>query len=553
MTVEKTAIISMLRRIHLFRGMDDDTFNAAADLMEPVEIPSGMVIYKEGDQADFFYFILEGKVRILHSIARAGQVQQVSELIPDDYFGEEVLENEWPRQVSAETATDVILARLSVPHFIALLNLFPPLASRLQLILDSYHLQLKTRFDWLNPGETIYFVARRHVFFLLRGLLLPILVGMTVILISGSWFLSTQMISSLLTLVLSVIGTAGWLVWNYVDWSNDYYVITSERVIFQERIVLFYNSRQEAPLSAVQSTTINTTLWGRWLGYGNVAIRTYIGTIFFRNIAAPEQVQMLIQERQLHGQYYAQHIEIKNIREKMEKRIREGPEQPMLPLVKTQENPDPMRAFISTMFHLRYESGGSVTFRTHWFILLKKTFLPGLILVGLASLTLFNALHRFEYLPLQSTCGTFFLLGLVAFCWWFYQYLDWHNDVYIITPDQIVDVNKKPFGREERQSAPIKNILSIEFKRLGIIGLLLNFGTVYIRVGDQQLTFDQVFNPAEVQRELFHRLSKKNYEEKSRQIAEEERLMADWLATYHEWSKNNPPPRAPQPPTRPGF
>jgi hypothetical protein len=217
MTVEKTAIISMLRRIHLFRGMDDDTFNAAADLMEPVEIPSGMVIYKEGDQADFFYFILEGKVRILHSIARAGQVQQVSELIPDDYFGEEVLENEWPRQVSAETATDVILARLSVPHFIALLNLFPPLASRLQLILDSYHLQLKTRFDWLNPGETIYFVARRHVFFLLRGLLLPILVGMTVILISGSWFLSTQMISSLLTLVLSVIGTAGWLVWNYVD------------------------------------------------------------------------------------------------------------------------------------------------------------------------------------------------------------------------------------------------------------------------------------------------------------------------------------------------
>ena len=56
--------------------------------------------------------------------------------------------------------------------------------------------------------------------------------------------------------------------------------------------------------------------------------------------------------------------------------------------------------------------------------------------------------------------------------------MDWHNDIYLITPDQVVDVNKKPLGHEERQAAPLKNILGIEYKRLGIIGLLLNFGTV---------------------------------------------------------------------------
>ena len=104
---------------------------------------------------------------------------------------------------------------------------------------------------------------------------------------------------------------------------------------------------------------------------------------------------------------------------------------------------------------------------------------------------------------------------MVIFGWWLYQYIDWHNDVYLITSDQVVDVNKKPLGHEDRQAAPLKNILGIEYKRLGIIGLLLNFGTVFIRVGDRQLTFDQVFNPSEVQRELFHRLTAKNYARKA--------------------------------------
>lgn len=554
MALDKVLITGMLRRIHLFRGMEEDTLDRAAGLMELVDLPAGAVIFKEGDAADFFYFILEGTVRTSRYVAQVGQVQQISELTIDDHFGEEVLENDWPRQVNAETAAPVKLARLSVPQFVALLDLFPPLANRLQLILDSYRLQLKTRFDWLNPNETIYFVARRHTLFLFLMIIPPILTVMTVILAFGLWFLSTQAAAGLFLMALFVALGLAWLVWNYIDWSNDYYIITDERVVYQERVVLFYNSRQEAPLSAIQSTTINTTLWGRWLGYGNVSIRTYIGTILFRSIANPEQVQTLIQERQLHAQYFSTHTETKKIREKIDKRIREGPEQPTLPPVgKAQQKPDPMRAFLSTMFHLRYEYAGSITFRTHWFILLKKTFVPGFLLFCLAGLTLYNVLNRFALLSIQGTCGIFFFLGLIVFGWWFYQYLDWHNDIYVITPDQIVDVNKKPLGKEERQAAPIKNILSIEYKRLGIIGLLLNFGTIFIRVGDQQLTFDQVFNPAEVQRELFHRLSRKNFEERSRQIAEEEKRFADWFAIYNDWYKDNPHATPPQPPARPGF
>jgi len=212
------------------------------------------------------------------------------------------------------------------------------------------------------------------------------------------------------------------------------------------------------------------------------------------------------------------------------------------------------------MFHLRYEVNGAIIYRTHWFILIKKIFLPTLALAGLITFFVISATNLFPLISAATTCSLSLLFGMITFGWWFYQYLDWHNDLYIISQDQVVDVNKKPLGREERQVAPLNNILSIEYKRLGITGLLLNFGTVFIRVGDQSLTFDNVYNPSEVQRVLFHSLARKKFAEKQASLAEERKRLADWFATYDELRRdNNGPaqtPRTPPPPTsaaRGGF
>jgi hypothetical protein len=216
-----------------------------------------------------------------------------------------------------------------------------------------------------------------------------------------------------------------------------------------------------------------------------------------------------------------------------------------------------MREFLSTMFHLRYEVNGTIIYRTHWFILLAKIFFPSLLLVSLVALFILNATNRFPVISAATTCSLGLLFGLITFGWWLYQYMDWHNDLYIISQDQVIDVNKKPLGHEERQAAPLNNILSIEYKRLGIIGLLLNFGTVFIRVGDRSLTFDNVFNPSEVQRVLFHSLARKKFAEKQASLADERKRLADWFATYDELrqDKNGPSktPRNPPPSPHGGF
>jgi len=84
-------------------------------------------------------------------------------------------------------------------------------------------------------------------------------------------------------------------------------------------------------------------------------------------------------------------------------------------------------------------------------------------------------------------------LGLILFLWLLYDYVDWHNDIYQVTPDQILDIERKPFGTEDKKAAPLENILSIEYERIGFLGLLFNFGTVLIKVGTTTFTFDHVF------------------------------------------------------------
>jgi hypothetical protein len=542
MAVERSRIVEMLKRIHLFRGVDEQRLQSAADLMVPVNISAGNVIFEAGDFPDFFYFIYDGRVQISQDRARTGTMQQLGFLVEGDYFGHELLESNWTRQVSATADTDVTLLQISEANFITILELIPLLGKRLQLILDSYRLMLGTSFKWANPDEMIYFLARRHILFLWVNILPPLFGGMIFLTILFYIYLITNLLPSVLGLIFfSALAFFFWFVWAFVDWANDYFIVTNQRIVYQERVVLLYDSRQESPNEAIQSTSINTSQLGRILGYGRVAIRTYIGTILFRDVSNPEQVMALIQEQQVRSQATSRRAEIKAIESAIERKINQLPAAAAPPPRPgpLPAKPNAFQSFMSDLLHLRYESGGTILYRTHWFILLNKIIVPSVLLIGLTILTIVMFVYQASPLPILGTCSVFFLVFVGVFLWWLYQYMDWHNDVYLITPDQIVDVNKKPLGRESRQAAPIKNILSIEYKRLGIIGLVLNYGTVFIRVGDQQLTFDDVFNPSEVQRELFHRLAAKNYSERQATAENERQRIAEWIGAYHRVAQQN--------------
>jgi hypothetical protein len=112
--------------------------------------------------------------------------------------------------------------------------------------------------------------------------------------------------------------------------------------------------------------------------------------------------------------------------------------------------------------------------------------------------------------------------------------VEWANDLYIITPEQIVDIYRKPLGMENRQSAPLENILSVSYVRQGIFGILLNYGTVKIAVGEINLDFQNVFNPTGVQQEVVRRMNMSIAKKKEADTMAERERMSEWLAAYHQ-------------------
>jgi len=338
----------------------------------------------------------------------------------------------------------------------------------------------------------------------------------------------------------------GWFIWKLIDWSNDFAIITNRRVVSLEKIALFYESRQEAPLDAILSVETSSSQFGRWIGYGNVIIRTYTGVINFQNLAKSELVVRLINDERgkvseltNRSQRHSKEDILRN-RIGYEQRETTGYEEDIddfdeeLDEAPRNVQSSRLMEFLSTLFGLRTENKGVITYRTHWYILLKKVLWPGLMLI-LIFLTFIYSL--IEFYPSTHFDIIFLIhigLGFVASLWWLYQYWDWRNDRYIITDEQLIDVYKRPLGQEQKRSAPIKNIQTVEFERLGLISLILNFGTVFIRVGDTTFTFDYVFNPSIAQQDIFERYQKYNQKQKQREKESVRNEVAEWIEIYHQ-------------------
>jgi hypothetical protein len=210
------------------------------------------------------------------------------------------------------------------------------------------------------------------------------------------------------------------------------------------------------------------------------------------------------------------------------------------------KRPNFIKVFLINLFRQRIEEGEMITYRKHWFVLLRQVFLPTLIFMGLLGLFL-RRLYTLAASPelaliqtmsdgaraLDTAAITLPLFMILVVGWWIYQYVDWINDIFRVTTDQILDIDRKPLGTEQRRAAPLDSILGTRYERIGILGYFLNFGTVYIDVGSAQFAFEDVLDPAIVQSDIDRRRLKRESEKRTAEKEEERNRMANWLAAYH--------------------
>jgi hypothetical protein len=320
-------------------------------------------------------------------------------------------------------------------------------------------------------------------------------------------------------------GILAWLLWNIIDWGNDYYIVTNQRVIWLEKVIGLYDSRQEAPLATLLSVGVETDLVGRLLDYGNVVARTFVGQVRFRSVVHPHQAANLVSEQWERTKEAASEEEREAMKQTLGEKFRANlglaavPDSEQAPTTEVRVAPSRQRVILSlgallggNLFKVRFEEGGTITYRKHWWVLLKRIFRPTLLVSGVLAWTAYRGagLLLTEGSLLRAG-GPDALLATLVFAllpaggWWVYQYLDWKNDIFQVTPEQILDIDKKPFGTEQRRVALLDNVLSTHSSRLGLAGYVLNFGTVYITVGGSQLAFEDVKDPASVQGDIDRR------------------------------------------------
>jgi CRP-like cAMP-binding protein len=556
MTIEQNERIAFLKKSHLFRSLTDEEIGEVAGCLKEESHPAGEAILKEGDTGDLFYLIFTGQVRVTQR-SRGGE-KQLAVFVEGDYFGETGAGKRRPRNATVSALEETTLLTLTGEDFSKFVKRFPKFKSNIHIAVSSRRLARMLQFKWLASDEVIYFLARKHVVFLWRALLWPILALIIPAILF--WWGRTNNEATLLWMGVGALALIFIpIIWIRIDWGNDFYIVTNKRAIWLEKVIGLYESRQEAPLENIVFVGVKTNAFGRIFDYGAVNVRTFIGRIVFHRVQHPADAEALINELRERKRSVSRRTEIEAMKNSLRSRLglpTQGPVQPVKPpeiKIPSPYRPSLWQILSSRFFALRSEYRDTITYHKHWFIWLRQTIKPWLGFFGLIAMIIYTT---FVLSPPETpltllTLEVDTILGILLIAdilWLIYEWVDWSNDMFQVTPDNILDIDKKPLGKEERKSAPLESILSTSYERLGILGLIFNYGTVYITVGGAQMEFEDVHAPAAVQQDIDDRRSARMFKKKAAEIAAERERMADWFAVYHETAERTRREAGPQEP-----
>ena len=535
MNENSNEVLSMLSKCYLFEGITDEDLEYIASFLVMRTFDKDELLYKAGSRADAIFILLSGRITLTNMNNKKG-IDRVL-ILSGDPFGETSL---FPRRHHAENAvcdlrSDIaILPRKVLPE---LLKEVPALRNNLLYLQSSIRLEQKKRPDWIGQGEKVIAFTQKSGSLLAAKLVLPSILILTAAAGVVFGYTSELLWEMALAVVLGLV-VLGWMLWQYLDWQNDYYIITNQRVIWVEKVILLYDSRTEATFDNILSVETEQNLVGRIFNFGKVVVKTYTGQIKLDYVDQPSLFAAIIEQLAQRSKLVSTVVDKDKIQQKLQQKLGTGANRPaVVSTPNASMKGEAKAASFQGLFKMRSEDGSTITYHKHVFGLFRDVYLYVLGIFGIVGAIMF-----WNSVQYQVPLWFYILLILTSILLFFeviYRYWDWRNDIYQVTADQIIDIHKKPLGQDDRKSAPLENILSTEYQRNGIFGLLFNFGTVYIKIGNDQYRFDDVADPPSVQQDIIQRqlgLKKRKVEKNAE--AENEKF-SEWLKVYHQQNQQN--------------
>lgn len=556
-------VMNVLRRHYTFQKLTDTEFREFTTLLRTQMTPRATILVQQGEQKDTDLFIVRKGRLAIRAVEKDGRDPVVAIAKPGDLINEMAFLTGRPAERTIETVDDVQLWLVKREDFTALMADHDTFAEHLQYSeqVQAYREKSK-QFSGQRPGEQVLWQTRKHPWVLFRSLWLTflLLIAMLIILIPPTNAFFTA-ISGPLLAVLGFIVLLN-AVWNVIDYLNDYYVVTDQRVIHRERVVLIYDSQDETPMGKVQNVTVDRPGFLYTLfDMGNVRVETQ-GTranIQFEYAPKPEMANKLILERRDRARIESRASERSRVRVDLAHEMYlvkdnagaggGGGGKKDKPKAEAAGRSRRLAEGFENFRHnvlprMRVEEDNQIIFRKHWVNLLATTILPfslfigylvGLVIIRLTSPQLSEVLFRLPGLIFTLVLG--FVLGF----WFVWQYENWRNDLYILTPDRLIDYKRTPFGLrgETKRTASLENVQNVTATTRGFIDTLFNLGDVSVKTGgvENELNFVRVYAPRRVQAEIVKQLEEFQNNKRIREARQRRQEFIEWIGIYDELTR----------------
>jgi CRP-like cAMP-binding protein/uncharacterized membrane protein YdbT with pleckstrin-like domain len=552
--------LERLRRIPLFAGLAAEDLRQLAPLVGHALYRQGTVINRQGEPATALYMIESGRV-VMRTGDQTGEERTVTQLRDGDCFGHESLLSGQPSPVTTEATEDTSVFYINPRDLRAFLGSHPALRKALGTD-EGSHRRVAKRFSWQREGEELVALSYKHVYAFLKSLWLLIFPLLALAALLGLSLATARGGAPLYAAgTLTVVGALALVAWLFLDWRNDYYAVTNKRVVHVEKTLLLRESRDEAPLENIQDLFIYTpSLMARLVGFNDLGIQTAgsRGKVVFKSLGDAPWVRDRIfeQSERIKNETKAEDREV--IRRRLQLKLEPTTDELSSAALPQEASAADRAAEVPQgkqrrgvseylMPRMRLEENAVVTWRKHWYRLIDKIVGPLFllfILVQLGGAAFFDLLR-----PLRGFRDHFWValvvgLAIGLFLLW-YRYEDWRNDIYQLTDDRIIDIERLPLGlREERREASLAMIQDIRYEIPGITANLLDYGNVVIETAAREavFTFDWVHRPRLVQQEIFARMDAFREREKQRERDKSTTELLEWFATYSDLAEDQRSP-----------
>jgi CRP-like cAMP-binding protein/membrane protein YdbS with pleckstrin-like domain len=574
-------VVGHLAGADIFSVLEPDELALLAPLFLSADYRPGQVITSEGNVDATLWLVVEGMVSI-DVRADDGTVQQLAFGGYGTVIGVHGVLTGVPRPSNVVVVEPTRMLHAEREGLWGVFDANPGLLDRLVLP-DAVrsHLELS---DVTRPEEGEFQVGlyRRHPIALAEGIALPVFLLLGGLATAGALATLTSVLEQphpLVVLALAILGLVipGVVaVWAFYDYWGDYLLVTNHRIIEVEQKPFISVSRREAAMVRVQDViVIVPDPLARAVGYGTLVIQTASthGRMKFTKVASPERVQQAIQAQVDHARDEEHRERQSWVESKVRMAMGDVDTGEAATVVVTSAAPAPDRTVAARSAVLevaawvigeatrrlgylwprtREVEGDVITWRKHWWFLVRKAWVPLSFLAGtnvIALLALVFGARGWWVLPIAT--------WPIAVPWLWWQYEDWRNDLYRVTREHVIDIERLPLGlRQEKRQAALDRVQDVRYTVPGPWAFLLNYGDVIIETAAEMgnFTFIHVARPAEVHAVIVERIEtyRAEHARKDREGHAEE--WVHWLAAYHRLAGESAGPGTPPVPgpDRPG-